>query len=269
MRRVKSRVLASDKPDKMSQPRKTVNADGSEPWEPDDELRQELGMAPLSTGQELTSSDDFELMHTTPAGAAGEEDDEGKELLLEEVISLPDDRPREEARSASQLARPADPGAITLLETELAGAQTRKDIAVAAVRLAACYARATGIFVLNKQTIAGLCAEGGGLASRIEGVLISTEVESLFSAPLASGRAYRGAPSSSAGDVRLMKALGRSEAGDVLLVPVLVRGRCVNVLYADNGPDRLADTAVSALVTAGARIARAYERLLDRARTPS
>ena len=259
---------ASDKPDSMSQPRKTADANGPEPWEPDEELRQDLGMAPLSAGRELTSSDDFELMHTTPAGTASEEDDEGEELLLEEVISLPDDRPREEARSASQMARPADPGAITLLEAELAGAQSRQQIAAAAVRLAACYARATAIFVLNKETIAGLCAEGGGLADRIEGVLISTEVVSLFSAPLASGRAYRGAPSSSAGDVRLMKALGRPEAGDVLLVPVLVRGRCVNVLYADNGPDRLADTAVSALVSAGACVARAYERLLDRAHTP-
>ncbi len=60
-----------------------------------------------------------------------------------------------------------------------------------------------------------------------------------------------------------MRALGRSDACDVLVVPVLVRDRTVNLIYADNGPDRLADTAVAALVTLGSCLAKAYERLIS------
>ena len=217
----------SDKPDGMSQPKKTADPEGPDPWEPDEELRQDLGMTPLPADQDLISSDEFEHLHTSPSGgAAVKEDEEEVELLLEEVISLPDDQPREEAQAASQPARTADPGALTVLEAEIAAADTREDIAGAAVRLAASYARAVGIFVVNKDTIAGLGAEGGGLAERIEGVLISTETETLFSAPLSAGQAFRGAPSSSAGDQRMMKALGRADARDILIVPVLVRGCC-------------------------------------------
>ena len=236
----------------MNKASKPAEQRARDQWE-DPALRQDLGISPLCEGQELTDDDSVT------------DDDEG-ELLLEEVISLPEDRPREETPSPSQLARPADPGAITTLEAELAAAGDRQQIAAVAVRIAACYARVTALFVVNNETIAGLCAEGEGLAERIEGVLISTETEGLFSAPLSTGRAYRRAPSEAPDDVRLMRALGRSEACDVLVVPVPVRGHTVNLIYADNGPDRLADTAVGALVTLGSCLANAYERLISASR---
>ena len=189
--------------------------------------------------------------------------DHAVELLLEDVISIPEDQPHEETPSPGQLARPADPGAITTLELQLAEARHRKQVSDLAVRIAACYARATALFVVNDETIAGLSAEGEGLAERIEGVLISTECEGLFRAPLSTGQAHRQAPSASADDVRLMRALGRSEACDVLIVPVAVRGRTVNLIYADNGPDRLAETAVGALVTLGSFLTKVYEGLIS------
>jgi hypothetical protein len=212
-------------------------------WELDEELSGKLDMGPLGEGQELS-------------------DDEEGDLVLEDVISIPEDRAREEMPSRDRFARPADPGEITKLEADLTAATDREQVAATAVRIAACYARAAAIFVVNDDTIAGLCAEGEGLAERIEGVLISSETPGLFGAPLAEGTAYRQVPSESPDDVRLMRALGRSDACDVLVVPVRVRDRIVNLLYADNGPDRLAETSVGALVTLGTCLAHVYERLI-------
>ncbi len=252
----------------MNKASKPAEQRARDQWE-DPALRQDLGISPLCEGQELTDDDSFaDLMNRAPVTAPAEPDDaaqqsDGDELVLENVLSIPEDRARDETSSPRRFVRPADPGEIATLEAELAAARDRQQVASVAVRIAACYARATALFVVNNETIAGLCAEGEGLAERIEGVLISTEDESLFSSPLSTGQAYRQAPSEAPGDIGLMRALGRSAACDVLLVPVSVRDRTVNLIYADNGPDRLADTAVGALVTLGSLLAKTYERLIS------
>ena len=46
------------------------------------------------------------------------------------------------------------------------------------------------------------------------------------------------------------------------MLPVRLRGRAVNVLYADNGPQTLGDASVAALEAVCAHIARAYERII-------
>ena len=91
------------------------------------ELQREFGIEPLADGQELT-------------------DDEDGELVLEDVISIPEDRAREETPSGDRFARPADPGEITRLEAELSVATDREQIAATAVQIAACYARAAAVF---------------------------------------------------------------------------------------------------------------------------
>ncbi len=245
----------------MDKASKSSNQAGEDQWELDEALRQDLGLSPLGDGQEPTDDDSFPtLVSLTSRDTATAEPGD------EDVISIPEDQAREETPSSSQFARPTDPGAITTLEAELAAASNREQVAAVAVRIAACYARASALFVVNNETIAGLCAEGEGLAERIEGVLISTAAEGLFSTPLSTGRAYRSAPSEEPDNVRLMRALGRSAACDVLVVPVRVGDRTVNLIYADNGPDRLADTAVAALVTLGSCLANVYERLISTSR---
>lgn len=232
-------------------------------WELDRELRKALGMSPLEADQELTDDDTFRSLMVAAAAAKPADQSDESELLLEDVISIPEDRAREEAPAPRRFERPADPGAITALEAELSAATDREQVAAVAVRIAACYARSSAVFVVNDETIAGLCAEGEGLAERIEGVLLSTATECMFSAPLRDARPYRRARSQAPDDARLMRALGRSEACDVLIVPVRACERIVNLLYADNGPDRLADTAVGALVTLGTCLTKVYERLVS------
>ena len=66
----------------------------------------------------------------------------------------------------------------------------------------------------------------------------------------------------------MLDAVGRPAAHAVLLQPVSIRGRVVNLLYADNGPDPLGDTSVAALAALAHTVARAYERLILAAKRP-
>ena len=46
------------------------------------------------------------------------------------------------------------------------------------------------------------------------------------------------------------------------MVPVAIRGRIVNLLYADNGPESLGAISASALRALADRMAASYERLI-------
>jgi hypothetical protein len=44
--------------------------------------------------------------------------------------------------------------------------------------------------------------------------------------------------------------------------PIAIRARVINLLYADNGAEPLAETSVAALAALCGCVARAYERLI-------
>jgi hypothetical protein len=67
-------------------------------------------------------------------------------------------------------------------------------------------------------------------------------------------------------NVRLLKQLGGGVPGNAFLVPILVRGRVVNVFYADNGKGAMVDAAnLGELLILATRIAQGYDALLGRA----
>ena len=53
-----------------------------------------------------------------------------------------------------------------------------------------------------------------------------------------------------------------TDVQEIAILPVTLRGRVVNVLYADNGPEALGDASAAALTSVCARVAAAYERLI-------
>lgn len=53
--------------------------------------------------------------------------------------------------------------------------------------------------------------------------------------------------------------MDRADASDVVILPVSLRGRVVNLLYADNASDRLPETSVAALCRS---MAAAYEHII-------
>jgi hypothetical protein len=170
-------------------------------------------------------------------------------------------------RPVFPLLPPGSPAAAAALEAEIDRSGSREHVARLAVHLARAYVEATAIFTVLPDRIEGVAGEGidGSLAA----VLLPVRADSLFARVAASGEAYRGRPPAGALDQRVLGVMGRLEVEEITLLPVTLRGRVVNLLYADNGPEVLGDAATAALGTVCTRVARAYTRLIleRRART--
>jgi len=177
----------------------------------------------------------------------------------------------------ARVTSPAAPGAGVItcapsvapaaaLEAEIARCDSPEAAARLAVHLARSYTSAAALFLVRHGVISGIASSG--LDSRERGVLMAADTHSIFAHVAASGRAVRGAPGGTALDQRVIHALGRDHVQEFALLPVALGGGVVNLLYADNGPQRLGDAPLAALGTICAHLSRAYERLIrDRKRT--
>jgi hypothetical protein len=158
---------------------------------------------------------------------------------------------------------PADPHAAAQLEEELAAAPDRETMLRIAFQLAACYARAVGLFVVHRGLIQGCRGLGSGIDERIRGLIVSTDVESALGAVAQTGKAYRGDLRGHHVGARLLEALGRSDAPEVAIFPLRIGRRTVNLLYADNAPDGLGTTCFGALAALCESVSLAYANLLQ------
>ena len=203
--------------------------------------REEWGISNLGEDEELIDDDTFASLHARlvmrrSAMAGPEESAEAEELLLEEVVAeIPADRPRcEDAGARPEVTAPASPSEVSALEAQLLGAADRDQVARISLCLALRHARVAGLLVVSRDMIAGLCAQGEGLESRIEGVAISAETESAFATPAKSGEPQRLAAPSAGVDARILRAMDRAAAAEIAILPVAIHGRVVNLLYVDN-----------------------------------
>lgn len=204
---------------------------------------ESLGIAPLAEDEELLDAKTFSELQTRLARAR--EAAQGAE---------PDALRSMAARDASGAAA---------LEAAIADAEEREEIARLSLRLARLYASAVALFVVHRDVVRGF--RGDGLGPGIEGIVIPVTAPSLFARPCASGLPFRGGPEDGGLlDAHLLRALGRSHVRDLLVLPVTIRGRVVNLLYADNGDEPLASTTVAALSAVCGCISAAYERVITR-----
>lgn len=244
----------------------------------EEQAREEFGIASLAAGEDLIDEAAFSdlqdalVMRNVPQTEAASPDGvpgparapaaDEDELLLEEMVTeLPADRPIEPS-SAAACRPPATPAEVAVLEASLQGASERDQVVELVLRLGLRHAEAVGLLVVNKGMIAGLRGAGGGLDERIEGIMLAAESESFFARPAAVGRAFRGRPSECSTDARLLRALGRSEVLELVVIPVTVSNRVVNLLYADNGSNRLGESSVAALCAVARCMSAAYERII-------
>lgn len=250
-------------------------------------VRQEFGILELDDDEELSDDASFDMLQEimvrarqeaeggTPTRPSGESqgapnpqarpkpprrnrDSHTEELLLEEIANVPA-RARGASKSTSLPAPPATPGEVTRLEAEIHSARNRDDIARHSLRLGRRYASALALFVVNRGMVVGLRCEADGVKRPIESVIVPADVDSFFAPALNCGKPQRGVSPGGDVDARVLRAMGRPQTADRLLVPVILRGRVINLLYADNGPDGLAETSAAALCSLGACIASAYE----------
>jgi hypothetical protein len=160
------------------------------------------------------------------------------------------------------LPRPSSsPEAAALLEFELAQCRTPEAVAALGVHLAGNYASAVALLLVHRGMIQGLRSRGMG--AREPALLFPADSASLFAEVVASGRPFRGLPQRRGPlDARILRVLGRQHVRELAVLPVSLRGRVVNLFYADNGSEPLGDASFAALGAVCARLASAYERLI-------
>ena len=222
--------------------------------------------APLAQGQELSSEDSLVVAPATPPLVAATRERRGRrqtdpvdELVLEE-IALVDEVEAQGPPSRPRV--PSGPKEIAALEAELSGAGDRNGAIDLALRIGAAFAQNVALFVVRGEMVTGLKAIADGELSRLDGVVLPLSLESLFTQPALTGDSFRGHPPHDGTDGRILEAIGRAEAHEVLIQPVSIRGRVVNLLYADNGSDPFADTCVAALGALAETMSEAYGRLI-------
>jgi GAF domain-containing protein len=160
---------------------------------------------------------------------------------------------------------PSSPAAAAALEGELGRCSSHEFAARLGVHLARTYASAAALLLVHHGMIEGIC--GDGLDDGRAALLFPAVAPSCFAGVVASGQPFRGAPRKNGLDACILRVLGRQHVQEIAVLPIAIRGRVVNLLYADNGPEALGEASVAALAAVCTQVARAYERaILERKR---
>ncbi len=139
----------------------------------------------------------------------------------------------------SDVVAPVEPPA-----PDLSGCADRDAVADAALRFASEHVSAAALFVVSKGRIRFWRAVGLPLTEEaIERVALSDPADPAFRD-------------------RLAAVVGRSGVSDSRLLPVLVRGRVVNLLYADNGRAPFPPGAAGRLEAVTRQMGAVYERIV-------
>jgi hypothetical protein len=227
-----------------------------------------LGMTPLDEGQELIDEETFSSLHERWQGVSADSDDEPP-APARTPEPTPAESEREEVPEAGS-GKPHDgetepvEGAVRVaaLEAELEAARDRDTVGLLALRIARLHASAVALFVVRGGMVSGFRGDGEGMNESLDGILIPAEVDTIFSRPATARTPFRGRPPEGGIDGRVLAALSRKGVREALVHPIAIRDRVINLLYADNGSEPLAETSVAALAALCDCVARAYERLI-------
>jgi hypothetical protein len=223
----------------------------------------ELHIAESSSGEELMDVETFAALHESRLAvprSAMARPFAAPELSDPAPIVRPAPARHFESAPAAPPGPPASPAAAAALEAEIDGCTSRPHVARLAVHLARAYAPAAALFQVHRGMVERVCS--GGPSWPDGELLFPTDAASLFAEVVSSAEPYRGAPPEGGLEERILRVLGRRHVQEIALLPVTLQGRVVSLLYADNGPEALADASFAALSAVCARVSRAYERLI-------
>jgi hypothetical protein len=88
------------------------------------------------------------------------------------------------------------------------------------------------------------------------------EAESALSRVAASASVFRGAIPEGDIDAGVLRALHEDRPREIVVQPVRLSERAVNLIYADNGEEPLAETSLAALEALADVVGAAYQRLV-------
>jgi hypothetical protein len=210
----------------------------------EDELadwRDAHGLRPLAEGEELSNEAEFTALHAThsrgPTGSAA-------------AAPAASNDP---ARSATERAA---------LEADLAMTGDRDSVVPTALRIAASYARVAAVFAVRDGMIQGVLAARGSASDPIDGLYVPAAEPSMLSTA-ARGGVFHGAPAREGIDAIVARLVGGGEPREAAIVPVAIRGKIMQILYVDNGPDPLPPSSLSALGSLCDGMSSTYGRLID------
>jgi len=227
-----------------------------------------LGMTPLDDGQDLIDEETFSALHArwqaVPSPAAEEPPPPARtserKRAEPERMEVPE-APSGETRAGGTESA-ASPIHAAVLEAALEAARDRDSVGRLALRVARLHASAAALFVVRGGMVSGFRGNGEGMNGTIDGILIPAEVDTIFSRPATAATPFRGRPPEGGIDGRVLGALSRRGVRDALVHPIVIRDRVINLLYADNGSEPLAEASIAALAALCDCVARAYERLI-------
>jgi len=220
-------------------------------------------------GLQIQIGDEFITVETRDGAAAVRPDARGA-AVKEEAEPISIDELLEDTAAATVAPKPARSAAapphssseVAALEAEIHGAGDRDAIVDLGLRLARAHARAAALFLVRGGVVVSYRGDGNPIPEPLPPIELPILTESLFTQPAAALTPFRGEPPDTGIDGRLLRSLGRDGVLEVLVLPIMIRGRVVNLLYADNGPDPFGETSVAALKELCQCISRGYERLI-------
>jgi hypothetical protein len=183
-------------------------------------------------------------------------------------IVLPGEQP---SNAQAQANRPLDSDAdagkpIGFAEAQAALQQTedRQSIARVVMRFAGGkFARAL-LFTLQGDVAVGWEGAGEGLAgARARRVVLALKGQSSFKLVRDSRAHFLGPLRRDASTAGFFKLIGGAPQTSILM-PVLAKGRVVNILYCDSGPDRPSTPDIGELLILAQKVGRSYETILAR-----
>jgi hypothetical protein len=188
------------------------------------------------------------------------------EALARAPGRAPPPRPVEPAGRAPEEPEPAPLGfgeAVRLLQ----GVDDRGAIARVVLRYARSRFRRALLLTVNRGAAQGWAGLGEKLTRAAVGrVRLRLGTPGIVETVVSTRAHFLGPIPKTESNVRLLKQLGGGVPGNAFLVPILVRGRVVNVFYADNGKGGMVDAGdLGELLILATRIAQGYDALLGRA----
>jgi hypothetical protein len=179
---------------------------------------------------------------------------------LAEQVGAPPSQPPAPAVDDS----PLDFEAATAL---LPQARDRHQIARIVLRFARSQFRRAMLFTVHRGVALGWDALGEGLDPlSFRSLMIPLDGLSVFRTVVETRAHYLGGLHRSRTNIEFLRATGRQVPLSAFVIPVLVRGRVVNLLYADNGHKAHSPNDIGELLILAQHISRSYEALFERKR---
>ncbi len=190
----------------------------------------------------------------------GVEDRRVDDLLPVERVGAPPSRITEPVEDVT----PLDFGEATNMLTDVSD---RDAIARVVLRFARSIFKRSMLFTVHRGVALGWDALGEGLQSiAFSSLMIPLDSPSVFKTVVDTRAHYLGALTKTKVNIQFLRATGKQVPLSAFVIPVLVRGRVVNLLYADNGHKAHSPSDIGELLILAQHISRSYESLFERKR---